>query len=702
MNYYQLKSIMSSGKSTFTIKSPSSSFFVEQTRKDPYIEPSFEKVAYDKENPSVILISAVGATGKSTLAQVLSYDLRLPILDLGKHKAVGDNTLTGLLTGAYDLKEMSDIFLGLQNGSFGIIIDGVDEGRSKITDKGFEAFLDDIAKLCQNSTKTSFVLLGRTQIIDDCWVYLSDKGINVGLITISPFSIESARKYIDTFTGGGSSSFAQQYSDARDYIISSLNTAFLTNSKSKPDEFLTFIGYPPVLDAIVTLLIEEKNYFKLLEDLQSANGNDVEISLLYRIASYILRREREAKIIPNIVNDLAVDLPDDLRTTALQEAFSFVEQSKRLVAYCLGDTIRVPPVPDQVFNGKYEAQLETFINEHPFLSGRAFRNAVFEAVMLAFLMAQNDSESERLVSQYMSTHKHSYHLVYMVGMVSCEGRIKNSHINILMTAAMEFRSAHSSVEIALMGDEWCDEDEGQQQSDTKDLELEITLRTEQGVTKIFSFLSQINSGITLRFGPRLAESFITVPCDVEISGSPEIELISPVDINARNILVSAKSLVIRSPRQKGEVSVVVISGSSISSQVDTITPNGISFVLATQNKEGLSYPAIRYARDLGQRISDPSLMEKYLRLKRIFLNFRSHSKGALARIKDKIESKRVLKNDTARKILEVLLQDGVLYIQGPFYFVDQQKFATKLGITWPELRYGVASDKLLSYLKAIK
>jgi hypothetical protein len=53
----------------------------------------------------VILISAVGATGKTALAEQLSRETRLPILDLGKHKPVGDNTLTGLLTTAYDVKD---------------------------------------------------------------------------------------------------------------------------------------------------------------------------------------------------------------------------------------------------------------------------------------------------------------------------------------------------------------------------------------------------------------------------------------------------------------------------------------------------------------------------------------------------------------------------------------------------------------------
>ncbi len=113
-------------------------------------------------------MSAVGATGKTALSEQLSRDLQLPLLDLAKHKPVGDNTLTGLLTHAFDVKDISSVFAGLASGEYGVIIDGVDEGRSKTTDKAFEAFLDDIAKLSRAHSPTTFLMLGRTKILDEC------------------------------------------------------------------------------------------------------------------------------------------------------------------------------------------------------------------------------------------------------------------------------------------------------------------------------------------------------------------------------------------------------------------------------------------------------------------------------------------------------------------------------------------------------
>ena len=226
MNYYHLKSILGSDKKSLPLRSPSLSFRVVMDRNAPYIEPTFEKVLYEEESPTIVLVSAVGATGKSALASVLSYDCQLPVFDLAKHKPVGDNTLTGLLTSVYDLKDISSLLVGLSNGSYGLIIDGIDEGRSKTTEKGFEAFLDDIANLCGQSQKTTIIMLGRSQIVDECWAYLSDKGLRIGLVTISPFTVDGAKKYIDEFTRAKSSRFLPQYEAARDHLINKLGSAF--------------------------------------------------------------------------------------------------------------------------------------------------------------------------------------------------------------------------------------------------------------------------------------------------------------------------------------------------------------------------------------------------------------------------------------------------------------------------------------------
>jgi len=421
MNYYHLKSILASGKKEFSLKESSDSFFIAGAKTKPYIEPSFDKIFYDAERPTVIFISAVGATGKTALAEELSRDVRLPIFDLSRHKPVGANTLTGLLTQAFDIRHISAVLEGLANGNYGIIIDGLDEGRSKATEEAFEAFLDDVIRLCPTGHGTTVIMLGRSRTVDECWAYLSNKGLEPALVSIAPFSVADAQRYIDAFSEV-KPSFAKQYNEARNFIIEKLGRAFSSNGKEKSEDFLSFIGYPPVLDAISTLLREEQNYQKLRDDLSKEDGNTVEVSLLYRIAAYIMHREREQKVVPLIVNPLMQGVPDEIAASALN-AYSDDEQCMRLVAYCLENPLSLSRISEPTLNEKYEESLSQFLPEHPFIAGRQFRNVVFEALALATLVASDDDAAQELLREYVALHKHSYHFVYMLDTISADHHV---------------------------------------------------------------------------------------------------------------------------------------------------------------------------------------------------------------------------------------------------------------------------------------
>lgn len=389
MKYYNLKSIHVAGKSPLVLAKPSLSFFVAQKPTKAYIAPTLQKVIFEKENPTIILISAVGASGKTALAEQLSYDTQMPLLDLSKHKPVGDNTLTGLITHAFEVADLSSVFKGLETGSFGIIVDGLDEGMSKTKTEAFEAFLDDIVKICGKSQINTFVILGRTQKVDECWDYLTGKGVNAALLTISPFSLDEAGAYIDAFAKPTNTAFFSLYEQARDAILSRLGNAFQADSEVTDKSFLSFIGYPPVLDAIVTLLKEEHNYHKLLNELNSPTANNVEVDLLYRIANYILAREKDQKVFPNIVKPIINDLPPLQQQEISRVIFSFEEQAIRLVAQCLSQPVALTSIGIPVLDDLYEAQLSEWIKEHPFVEGRKFRSAVFESLALATLFLSN-------------------------------------------------------------------------------------------------------------------------------------------------------------------------------------------------------------------------------------------------------------------------------------------------------------------------
>ena len=59
---------------------------------------------------------------------------------------------------AYPIGEVGAVLEGLRKGTHGIIIDGIDEGRSKTTKQGFDAFLDDLIERSEGSTSTAIVV----------------------------------------------------------------------------------------------------------------------------------------------------------------------------------------------------------------------------------------------------------------------------------------------------------------------------------------------------------------------------------------------------------------------------------------------------------------------------------------------------------------------------------------------------------------
>lgn len=679
------------------MKSETDSFSIAATREQPYIEPTFTKNEFHSEKPQVVLVSAVGATGKSALAQVLSERLRLPLLNLGRHKPVGDNTLTGLLTTAFPVEQLSIIFQSIAAGEYGVIIDGIDEGRSKTTEQAFQAFLDDIVRLCKGASSPSFILLGRTQILEECWLYLTDKQVSTGLLTIDPFDLKQARDYIDHFTQGHTSAQAAQYQETRDLILEKLSTAFTAADAAPEGNFLTFIGYPPVLDAIVTLLDEERNYHRLKEQLADSASTNIEIGLLLKIASYILERERDEKVVPNIVDPLLSGLTPPVDSSQKALIFDQLEQCVRLISHCIGVPVSLARIPEPVLNARYEEQLAPFIVEHPFVTGRQFRNAIFEAVALSILIAAAEDEYHRLALQYVDSHKDNYYLVYLLDLVAADGKLPLSCLRALIGASLEFKATNANVDISILGPDL----EEPQAEGSLDVEIELAVGMSGERSKTFAFHCSLDASEPVNLGARLSSANVSLPGKVVLGGAREIELTAPVEIIATAIELKSQSLIARPQASATAEKQVLLQAVKVVSEVTSLATTGVDFTIAVEDVNGLQFPMIQHVQKRANPPQDPILRDKYLRLRKILTHFRSHSKGAMAKYRDKIENPRVAGNAVGGAVLDQLLRDRILILKDPLYFIQPDEVNTFLGISWPDLRKGVTSEKLLQYLRGI-
>lgn len=701
MKYSAFKSVVSSRKQSIELRMVSNSFYMCPARVSPYVEPSFSKIEFPKEKPSILLVSAVGASGKTTTAQALSFDTQLPILDLARHKAVGDNTLTGILTSAYAIEKVGTVLEGLRMGTHGIIIDGIDEARSKTTEQGFEAFLDDLIERSKGSPTTAIVVFGRGQVLVGTWCYLLDKGADVGLVQIDPFDLDQARNYIDISAMDPNSPQMENYREARDGVLSRLSAAFQSSAVAAESKFLSFIGYPPVLDAIATLLRTERNYHRIQQALVDGSGGELEVELLIRISDYLLNREHNEKAVPNFVNSIAADAGPPHEAVLRQTLFDKEEQCARILSCALGRPFPRQVIADTALNERYEQSVAAFCPDHPFLNDALVRNAVFGAVAISRCALSNVPEYQSLAIDYASMVRPTYHLLYIMNELAKTSEISARYFNMLMQSCSEFLGLNAEISIDIEGESWDEEDPG----NASNPELTISIGfPDKKDERVFMFKGVIDSQ-SIQLGPYLINARVTVPCRIDLKSTSAVEAIGDCSISAPIIHIDTPDLIIRNiilqaqDHEKGDTG-LFINARKAEGHANAVSL-GAGNIEIRCVEHSLVYPLAKYAQRVPAPLADPTLREKHRRLRRILSEFRSHSKGSLGKLRDKIEHERVLRNEVGKALLDALLKEGVLKRDQKMYYIEPDKCDEKLGISWNQLRQYGTSARLEAFLREV-
>ena len=105
---------------------------------------------------------------------------------------------------------------------------------------------------------------------------------------------------------------------------------------------------------------------------------------------------------------------------------------------------------------------------------------------------------------------------------------------------------------------------------------------------------------------------------------------------------------------------MLLESDTLESSLTSIVTNGVDLAIAVAERSGIVFPAIQFVEHKESEPEDPTLQEKFLRLKRILVHFRSHGKGTLAKYRHKIEHTRILGTESGPAILDRLLRDGIL------------------------------------------
>ena len=667
-----------------------------------YVSPIFSIQSVSEnttfETATIVLISAAGATGKTALTNQLSYDLGIPIWDLSKHDPVASNSLIGHLINSLELCDFTAFVTSLKNGTSSMLIDAFDEAFLKTTNEGFYSFLDDIINIAHDSSGTPFVLLGRTNVMELMTLYLEEKGINVVLLQIEPFTEDLACEFIDNHVcTEAKEKHKQLYVEVRNFIIETIGGFFKNQSEINHKQYIQFLGYAPVLLAIATLLRENSNYQMLLTNLMATNKKNID--LIVDIIERILNREKNDKVGKLLLPSLLKGRDEEFVSEAQYKSYNIEEQCARLLYKQLGEEYNYPIMHDEVFDVAYSQQIGDWLTEHPFLLNGKIANTVFESYIISILV-DNPKYKNRVFRYLKEKYTNAYMLFYIYDAIYKDNRfVDKDFVRYLYNSlcALDKKENYSSMELLVS--------EVEEKSGNVKCDLSFVKGSGERAQEYLYSLN-IKENDVLSLGANISNITIDAPVCVELSQS-KTECMPPVYIKCKEIRCSAPEVLL-TPSSDANDSVVLECDSfkvnySSYGVLPRITDRGNNlhscFKIYSTNK--LSYPFVQYHQETKFIDIPQNIEEEYHKMRRIILMFRSHSKGKLARYREKIDN-RIGNVAIGKKVLDALISSGIICIEEHLYTIDNEKIASLLGIKYNDIRSCVINDKIKDFLLKIK
>ena len=101
------------------------------------------------------------------------------------------------------------------------------------------------------------------------------------------------------------------------------------------------------------------------------------------------------------------------------------------------------------------------------------------------------------------------------------------------------------------------------------------------------------------------------------------------------------------------------------------------------------------------KVDAPETADALRALRRLVIAFRSHSKGQLARFKDKIEHARMSKGSIGEALRRKLLEDKVLTVDGAMYLLDPKVLGSVVGISFQDAKLKNYGEQARKYVQTV-
>jgi len=604
---------------------------------------------------NIILVSAPGAVGKTTLARQIAFTTGSVYIDLAKADPVGGNSLSGGLV-------KSGIYAHWQDGNVTAMIDGLDEAALKTTKEGFESFLSDVAILSESRTMPT-ILFGRTGTVQDAWLVLSELcSAAVPVLEIGYYDHETSIEFAQATIQAAYPD--RQHPSVDREALDLLLTRLRSQTASDGNRFA---GYAPVLQAVAERVGQEPNPSRLLANMQQ----DIQIPITLRsVVSAILEREQGK------LSGISFEDP-----TLVEILYKPEEQLARLVAR--GYQVPPPKLPQMTPEDAdtYLTKVESWVAEHPFLDGAAgTSSAVFEAVITTKAL-KSVNAAQKALARELSRGDAANPFLYVFYMDDGDGEkaiIPEEHIGVIYGSIRASLAYGESASLSV--DEAEPEDQNGELWTQVDVELN---RRDSGGPTTLEFETGPLGPICL--GSHVRDVAVNTPkAKVEIGQGNEIVIVAPVNISCGELSIVAERMIVENPAGH-EASVVMLAADACDGGRLSSVPVVRSNVKLLASWPGVeNYPWHGFAVELdGVDIEDSRIDEVLRRFRKFVISFRAGGRGSLGRSKHKMESERMTKG-TGKAVLELMVREGLVSQDSSMYYLDAQRLADLTDSTYAD------------------
>lgn len=620
-----------------------------------FVEPVLGvKESLSDLSADIILISARGAAGKSRTAREIAERVGAPLWMLEKDSAVGR---TALPFKANSFLETVDHAAIVRSKAVkpAMLIDSLDEARSRVSAQSWEEFLDSIVEAASHGWR--LILFGRDRTLEEVWLRLADAEPSLAWLEVSHFPSEAQRAYVDGRVAlRGKSTDGDYYESAREAMIEALTGSVEDESAEM------FVGYAPVLDAVAAVLLEEQNHFKLAQEFTVEGGASRHLDVLRELLYELLKRDQK-KLEP-----LALEL-------GLDPAFVYTPSEQiDWLWHDLKDQGEpaLESISDPAVKYEYRKKLRPFLDDHPFRSERFWASAVFEAYATAERL-DGGLPSEILVD----VGNRSGLLFDLVAARSGEADV--------LIDEWQFAALHSSVLAGESLGSAANVSAIQGEDSLLSGSIEVN-RPSVSLTLTFTLVPDDVSSIVL-YGPLESLTLATLG-SVRIPSSASGRGIGP-DLYIRCSALRIEGNQARFSKFAG------ISGADeadvrfeITTLVDVlppmieVEPTVASFEIAVPDGTPLAYPWVKFlvALEEDDAIDAQSIAIRFLKKLQSLARTHGHSDGR-ATFFMKLQGRQPIKASALKRVLAALAARNVVRLEGHLVFLtpeaDQHRFSGK-------------------------